>query len=207
MNESSITNVVQKLFEQHFFSVVDWLSEELRIPAAFLRYPSYPGISVAVDGQRVLDFNFLHRPLSAQPGNYAGVMATEEAACFAPYLSRKGPMVTIDSNRLAVEAQLADVPETALLEILVLHEMVHVCMMGSIAQRYETHAWIVSPEFRYIHEAAALKASEFGFGSMLPTATPQHVARYLSHIQLVSNNSKAGESYKPYFDIYPRWPG
>jgi hypothetical protein len=202
VNQASITASVKDLFEQNFFKIVDWLSSDLKIPAAFLRYPSYPGLSVAVNGQRVINFSSFFRPLTSEKGNYAGVNATKEAACFAPYLSTKGPMITIDAEALASESALSNIPEIALLEILVLHEMVHACMMGSISQNHPGHEWISAPEFRYIHEAVALKFSEFGIIDLLKHATTQQVDNYLSYIQSISNERKTGAYYKPYFDQY-----
>jgi len=201
MNQSSITAVVKDLFEKHFFSIADWLSRDLKLPPAFVRYPSYPGMSVIVKGQRVLEFKFSSQPLLGEEGNYAFVETTNDAACFVPYGS-KGPMITIDADELASEAEAADVPKEALLEILVLHEMVHACMMGRIAQLHKNHSWMVAPEFRYIHEAVALKASEFGLSGFLEVATAEHVAKYLSHIKTASNDRDSGAFYKPYFDTY-----
>jgi hypothetical protein len=202
VNQTSITAIVKDLFEQHFFKIVDWLSIELKVPSAFIRYPTYPGLSVAVNGQRVLNFSFLCRSLTSEEGNYALINATREAACFAPYLSRRGPMITLDAEALALESNDSNVPENALLEILVLHEMVHVCMMGAIAQSHAEHEWITGSEFRYIHEAVALKTSEFGIIGLLKYATAQHVSDYLLHIQSVSNERRTGAFYNPYFEQY-----
>lgn len=201
VNQSSITAFVKDLFEKHFFAIAGWLSKELKLPPAFVRYPSYPGMSVVVKNQRVLEFNFLGQPLSGEKGNYAFVETTNEAACFVPYGS-KGPMVTIDADALALEAGVAGIPEEALLEILVLHEMVHACMMGSIAQTEQNHPWVEAQEFRYIHETVALKVCEFGLPGLLKVATPEHVKKYLSHIQAVSKDRDAGAFYEPYFETY-----
>lgn len=202
MNQASATAIVKNLFEKHFFTIADSLTNGLNIPGAFVKYPTYPGMSIAVNGQRVLVFDFLDRPLIGEPQNATLMNFPKEAACFAPYMSSKGPMITFDTDELASEASMADIPEEALLEILALHEMVHASMMGRIAQRFESHPWIVDAQFRYIHEAVALKVTEFGLASLLEVATPKHIEKYLSHIQSVASSRTAGSYYRPYFDTY-----
>lgn len=202
VNQSSATAIAKTLFEKHFFSVVEWLTGNLKLPSQFVRYPRYPGMSVVVNGQRVLEFNFLSQPLTGEPGNYASLaMATAEAACFVPYGS-KGPMVTIDVDELLAEARGADVPADALLEILTLHEMVHAAMMGGIAQSHAKHPWVTAPEFRYIHEAVALRFSEFGLGGLLEHATAKDVQKYLAYIRVKAAERGAGIFYAPYFEAF-----
>ena len=201
MNQSSATEFARHSFENHFFSIVDWISSNLKLPHAFLRFPSYPGMSVVINGQRVLDFNFLSRPLCGVASNYNIVPTTTEAACFVPY-GRNGPMVSINTEELTSEAIKAGIREEALLEILLLHELVHASMMGHIAQIQANHPWVMSHAFRYIHEAVALKVSEFGFSSFIESATAEDVNKYLTYIQLESKTRADGAFYQPYFLEY-----
>lgn len=205
MNQSEATVQIKNTVEAHFFALAKWLTGELSIPKAFVRLPSYPGIDVIVNGQRMLAFKNFFEPLQSEAGNFAGVFTTAEAAAFVPYGS-KGPSLSVDTAFLGTEAQSAGVGESALLEILVLHEIVHACMMGGIAQRHANHAWITNPDYRYIHEAVALKTCEFGIDKMLRIATPSDVKKYLYHVQASAVDREAGAHYAPYFSKYREKP-
>jgi len=201
MNQTEATAQIKATIETNFFALAKWLTNELSIPAPFVRLPSYPGIDVIVNGQRTLVFKNFFEPLQGESGNFAGVFTTAEAAAFVPY-GNKGPSLSVDTGSLTKEANEAGLKATALLEILVLHEIVHACMMGGIAQRHPNHAWIINPAYRFIHEAVALKTCQFGIEKLLVAATPDDVKQYLAHVRSSSVGREAGVHYAPYFSMY-----
>lgn len=198
MNQSNATAQIKELIEKRFFSIAKWLSQDLSIPKPFVRLPSYPGMDVIVNGQRTLVFKNVIEPLEAEEGNFAGVFTSAEAAAFVPY-GNKGPSISIDTSTLILEAEKAGVEASALLEILVLHEIVHACMMGGIAQHHASHAWILNPDYRYIHESVALKTCQFGIDQFLLKATQADVKKYLDHVQASVIERESGVHYAPYF--------
>lgn len=205
MNQSTATAQIKEIIERNFFNVSKWLTDVLCIPRSFVRPPSYPGFDVIVNDQRMLVIKMLSEPLITENGNFANISVSSEAAAFLPY-GNKGPSFTVNTNSLELEAQHAHLDAAALLEILVLHEVVHACMMGGIAQKYDQHAWIVNPDYRFIHEAVALKTCQFGIVEMLTLATKEDIDKYLTHVKSSANDRAAGIYYLPYFSTYCNTP-
>lgn len=206
MNQEKTKNSLKILFERRFFDVVNVLSNQLFIPSEFLRIPAYPGIEAIINNQRILTFNFVGVPLRGVDGSGSFISREEnEAACFVPY-GAKGLEIKISTAKLEEEAGEAHIASDCLFEILALHEMVHIAMMGGLAQSDPLNEWIKNTDYRYIHEAVALKACEFGFDDLFKLASRDDVVKYLAYVEKASRVRADGRHYLPYFNTYQSLP-
>lgn len=194
MKKDKVEILLQHHVKKNFLKVLEVLKVEMKIPEYLVAHPGE--LRGYINGIRVLDFTFGDDFVFAREGSHACMMdAPNEAACCRPQL----PAIFLSTDVLTGEAQAAEMAPEALLEILVLHEMVHVAMMAHLAGNPGALDWIVNPDIRFIHEAAALKACEFCFANLFETATASDIQKYMAYIQDTTSQRPDSIYYQPYF--------
>lgn len=210
MNEAKIPEIVESLFKKYFLLVRDYLSESMGISPKFIFPPN--GLYVSVDAKTVLEITFSVAPNEIpliSSGEFVDDLKLNHEAVCTCLDSDHGPILAIETAELVSEANSARIPTEVLLEILVLHEMVHICMIGNCdvvfksgfpKKRYRN--WIANPKYLYIHEAVALHVSEKLIPKVLNLESGKYIDNYLSHIKLTAEARKEkGQYYLPYFEL------
>lgn len=200
MIQIDAAEIMKSIVENNYFKVSSALNEKLGIPNSLLGVPK-DGLRGYVNSQRFLNFCFYDKLIITQKGNYADTDAvSNDSACYKPFL----PGLMISTENLERDAIAAQLPENALLEILILHELTHVAMIGKFVHKENTASaeWIESEEIRYIHETAALKACESAFSEIYQVANQAHVKKYLDYVKNQAEISEQGHYYSPYFSQF-----
>lgn len=194
MNQAEAVAIVAECVIDNFFRVQEVLKSVVGIPAAILGIPEE--LRGYVNEQRTLDFTFTKDSVYSSQGNYASKWEplAPLSASFSPY----PPRLCVNTEVLQGDAEVSGLDETALLEILLLHELVHVAMMSNFVGDSES-IWLKSGTIRFIHESVALRACEFCFSHLYSRATAEDVTMYLKYVQQQSEQSLEPEHYIPYF--------
>ncbi|MFZ6689901.1 hypothetical protein ACO0K0_19365 [Undibacterium sp. SXout11W] len=172
------------------------MQEKLSIPAEVLGEPV--SLRGYIDMRRAWDFDFEYPRFHASSGSKATYpMPKKEAVFFAPFV----PGIFINRDLLEKESENSGIDFKALLEILVLHELVHVAMAVNFADDNESQ-WLKLPELLYIHEAIALKACESLFFDLFEYANAQDVENYLTYVKCQAEIAGNGGPYSRFFDEF-----
>ena len=196
MHQDEAAEHIRTILESQFIPVVEALAATLRLPAQFLQTPSGK-FSCFINQDRMFKFSFDSEGAIIEPGQFSFMDIPRESASYAPYL----PAICACTPELEADAKDAAISDRALLEILVLHELVHLLMMNGFTQKGNIIAerWLKSKELRYIHESTALKAGESAFNEIYKIAKPIDVTNYLNFVERRAQQIGAPSEYTPYF--------
>lgn len=199
LNQSEAIVLLEKTVIENAFRVREVLKSVVGIPSTILGAPE--SLRGYVNEQRALDFIFTEHNVFSTKGSFASKWQQMEplSASFSPY----PPSLSINTEVLRSDAEASGLNEIALLEILLLHELVHVSMMSRFVDDNES-IWLKSGDLRFIHEAAALRAGEFAFSKIYKTANADDFIKYLTYVRERSEHSPDGEHYLPYFNRFRR---
>lgn len=204
MNQLDVAETLKVSTKKNYFKVLAALSTQLSIPINILGTPK-DGLRGYVNGQRLIEFDFWEEVVNDRKGNFAVTDAySNDAACYKPFL----PGLMISTENLQRDASEAKISEEALLEILILHELTHVAMMGKFVRRESAISaeWIESEKIRYIHESVALKACESAFSDLYELAKKSDVEKYLDYVKSQARIADTGNYYMPYFSRFQILP-
>jgi hypothetical protein len=163
-----------------------------------------------VNQQRVRIFEIIAEDLHSAPGKHSLTSnPSSDSACYSPEGGEYSPAVLIDTEMLASDAAEANLPEVALLHILVAHEAVHSAMMTRYARvnRPVAVEWTLTPTHLHVHEAVALRFSERLAAPGIDIASQEHVDAYMNFVLLRAGpETRNGMAYRPYFERFRALP-
>jgi hypothetical protein len=191
----------------HYEEVLACLRDALRLPPYVLR-PCDASFRLVVDFEA---FGSLSVPLKDTPSLRAGGMVMSPHAFSASFRYSSYPTdpwckLEYRSDLLVGQAKECGIDPEALLEILTLHECVHIAMMLWWCKERTGHFWL-GTESRHLHEAVALYFCEHGLPDLVRTASRSDIQKYVAFVEACIKEGHAdGVFYEPYFKSYRTLP-
>jgi hypothetical protein len=108
--------------------------------------------------------------------------------------------IAFNRKKLAEDSRGAGVPETSMLEILILHELVHFFMLDWWFENLPQHAWITRPGIVSLHEACALYFCEHGLSTIASGVCREYIPNYLDYVRRLAGEEGYTNGYGEYFD-------
>ena len=193
MNEKEMLSRIMQIVGVNYIRIYNLLAG-MGIPRAALTRTTW--FKLCLDGDDRFDFVFQEGALSTHVSDKRKLEHKDLTMSAGYNRGEKMPAIFVNSKPLEEEAKAIGISMDALLEILVMHELVH-CIMQS---GFTDCPWIpkAGDPMIYIHEACALYACEHGFirENLYKTASADDVKRYIGYMG-TSNGSDS--EYAPYF--------
>lgn len=201
MTPDEIENTVVALLVQ-YADVVTYLRNEMGLPQFVLRNPQSV-VHLLIDGN-------VRRSLYVNNDAITPIEYNQDVVGWDPTVSAgfsfndQTQALVFNSRILAADANAAGMTEAALLEILTLHEFVHIAMMGWWFRECPWHNWVMDYQQRYrsVHETVALFFCEFGLPGIDNATDPDDIHRYLGFVQELVNEERGKRFYGPYYQEY-----
>lgn len=229
MNQAQVSARVREFMDRNFREIYRIVSQELGVPSQALRIghglDDVSGtVMVLVDAsvQYYLSFSppdeesipriHIREDIDGFPAKGSGFYTSiPEAANYSPKSHHLHkifwvPGLIFYSEKIASEAKEIGITDEALLDILCMHEMVHMIMMAGHQPDGDGGNWTVGIDpkhqpYRHIHEACALRVNESFIENIQSVANKDDVQRYLDFIKGASDpeGDRPNDYYQEYF--------
>lgn len=199
MPELTLTEVMEAI-QGHLVKyphVRAYLTETLVLPQYVLRTGEGP-VCLMVDGLIKRSFQSRSKPRILPFHANGWQIDFSSGLSYNP--RSKLQAIAFDRKRLADDSRGAGVPESSMLEILTLHELVHFFMLDWWFENFPQHAWITRPGIVSLHEACALYFCEHGLSTIASDGCREHIPRYMEYVRRLAGEKGYTSGYGEYFD-------